>query len=82
MKPARRSMNMDTACATSSGCPTRRTGIDASSASVCGAPAGLDWLNSSVAMGPGATVFTVMPLPASSSAQVRVMPANAALDAP
>ncbi|KAG1237476.1 hypothetical protein G6F68_018809 [Rhizopus microsporus] len=56
--------------------------MEASSASVFGWPGGFDWLNNSVAIGPGATVFTVLPSAASSSAQVRVMPASPALDAP
>ena len=48
----------------------------------CADRRGFDALNSSVATGPGATVFTVMPSAASSSAQVRVMAASAPLDAP
>ena len=75
-------MNMATTCATSSGKPLRPTGIAASSARACADRRGFDALNSSVATGPGATVFTVMPSAASSSAQVRVMAASAPLDAP
>lgn len=82
MKPARRSRNDDTACATSSGRPMRPTGMAASSATVLGSPGGLDWSNSSVAIGPGATVLTVMPALPSSSAQVRVMPTRPDLVAP
>ena len=57
----------------------RDRGLQRARARIAG---GFDALNSSVATGPGATVFTVMPSAASSSAQVRVMAASAPLDAP
>ena len=65
--------------ATSSGVPMRPTAMLLRMRSVCGAPSGLLWRNSSVAMGPGPMALTVIPSRPSSMASVRVMPIIPAL---
>ena len=69
-----------TARVTSLGLPSRFTGMDCSMVGIFGLSRGMMLWNTSVsAIGPGATVFTVMPNGASSRAQVRLMPIMPAL---
>ena len=68
-----------TASATSSGVPILPKGTRSTIAFVSGASGGLFFQNAVVAMGPGATQFTVMPDGASSRAQVRAIDCNAPL---
>ena len=57
----------------------RRSGMVSRMRCVASASGGFTRSNSSVAMGPGPTAFTVMPSAASSSARVRVSPCSADL---
>jgi len=79
MNPASRSAKNITARATSSGWPSRFTGIVWMTRSTWGLPSGMMPWKFAVWIGPGATTFTVMPSGASSSAQVRAMPSMPAL---
>ena len=78
-KPFAGAAKKATARATSSGSPMRPTGMDAARRASCSLPEGTIAWYMSVRTGPGATTLTVMPSPASSSAQVRARPSSAAL---
>jgi hypothetical protein len=69
------------AWATSAGVPTRCIGMLCKSLASRSEPTGLRFRYISVSVGPGATAFTVMPLVASSFAQIRVQVSSAALAA-
>jgi len=72
MKAASSDRRNAIAAAISSGFPRRRIGIIDRNRSSASLPAGVLRRNISVSIGPGATALTVMPVCASSMAQVRV----------
>ena len=79
-KPASSSRKNSTARLTSAGVPSRPTATRPATVRLISLSFGITSWNISVSsMGPGATMFTVMPSPASSRAQVRPMPMRPAL---